>query len=203
MEKSIKSSSMSLNKLVKVAILAAMSYILMFVQFPIPIAPPFMKVDLADVPSLVGGFAMGPVYGVAIQFIKNFLNLSKTTTGGIGELSNFIVGATFVFVSSYLYRRNKTKKNAVVAMTIGMLCMTVIATLSNAFVVFPLYGKIMGYEMQAFVDMTASTNRFVKSYFSLMVLSIAPFNIVKGTLELVVTNLLYKKVSPILKRDKL
>ena len=100
MEKDMKKSSISLNKLVKVGILAAMSFILMFVQIPIPIAPPFMKVDLADVPSLIGGFAMGPGYGVAIQFVKNFLNLTKTTTGGIGELSNFIVGSAFVLVSS-------------------------------------------------------------------------------------------------------
>lgn len=200
MEKSMASSSIKLNKLVKVGILAAMSFILMFVQFPIPIAPPFMKVDLADVPSLIGGFAMGPGYGVAIQFIKNFLNLTKTTTGGVGELSNFIVGGMFVFVSSSLYRRKKTKSNAIKAMIIGVICMTVLATLSNAFVVFPLYGKIMGLDMNAFVGMTASTNKFVTSYFSLMVLSIAPFNLIKGGIEVFVTSVLYKKVSPILKK---
>lgn len=201
MENSMGSTSaLSVNKLVKVGILAAMSFILMFVQFPIPIAPPFMKVDLADVPSLIGGFAMGPVYGVAIQFIKNFLNLSKTTTGGVGELSNFIVGGAFVFVSSFIYHRRKTKKNAIKAMIVGMLVMTALATLSNTFVIFPLYGKIMGIELQEFVNMVSATNKLVTSYPTLMLLSVAPFNIIKGSVEIIVTDLLYKKVSPILKK---
>ncbi|MDD7463169.1 MAG: ECF transporter S component [Anaerococcus sp.] len=201
MENSMRSTStLSVNKLVKVGILSAMSFILMFVQFPIPIAPPFMKVDLADVPSLIGGFAMGPGYGVAIQFIKNFLNLSKTTTGGVGELSNFIVGGAFVYVSSFIYHRRKTKKTAIKAMVVGMLVMTVLATLSNTFVIFPLYGKIMGIELQEFVNMVSATNRLVTSYPTLMLLSIAPFNIIKGTIEIIVTDLLYKKVSPILKK---
>lgn len=201
MENSMRSTStLSVNKLVKVGILSAMSFILMFVQFPIPIAPPFMKVDLADVPSLIGGFAMGPGYGVAIQFIKNFLNLSKTTTGGVGELSNFIVGGAFVYVSSFIYHRRKTKKTAIKAMVVGMLVMTILATLSNTFVIFPLYGKIMGIELQEFVNMVSATNRLVTSYPTLMLLSIAPFNIIKGTIEIIVTDLLYKKVSPILKK---
>lgn len=200
MEKDMKKSSISLNKLVKVGILAAMSFILMFVQIPIPIAPPFMKVDLADVPSLIGGFAMGPGYGVAIQFVKNFLNLTKTTTGGIGELSNFIVGSAFVLVSSYIYRKNKTKKSAIKGMICGVLAMTILATLSNTFLVFPIYSKVMGISLQSFVDMTRATNGFVKSYFTLMVLSIAPFNLVKGIVELLVTSILYKKISPVLKK---
>lgn len=201
MENSMRNTSkLSVDKMVKVGILAAMSFVLMFIQIPIPIAPPFMKIDLADVPSLIGGFAMGPVYGVVIQFIKNFLNLSKTTTGGVGELSNFIVGGAFVFVSSYLYHRKKTKKTAIKAMVVGMIVMTVLATLSNTFVIFPLYGKIMGLDLQEFVNMVASTNRFVTSYPTLMLLSVAPFNIIKGTLEIIVTDLLYKRVSPLLKK---
>ena len=91
-----RSRSFSLDRMVKVGILAGISYLLMFIQLPIPIAPPFMKVDFADVPALIGGFAMGPWYGVLIQLIKNVLNLSKTMTGGVGELSNFVVGSTFV-----------------------------------------------------------------------------------------------------------
>ena len=94
-----------LRNMVKVGILAAMSFILMFVQFPIPVAPPFMKVDLADVPALIGGFSMGPIYGVLIQLIKNILNLSKTSTYGVGEISNFVVGGLFVFVSSSMEKQ--------------------------------------------------------------------------------------------------
>nr|WP_072536519.1 ECF transporter S component [Anaerococcus mediterraneensis] len=194
-----RTKALSLNNVVKVGILAALAYVLMFIQIPIPIAPPFMKIDLADVPALVGGFAMGPWYGVLIQLIKNVLNLTKTTTYGVGELSNFIVGATFVFVSTTIYKSKKTKKTAIFSLICGVIAMTAVATLSNAFVVFPTYGKVMGLDMSAFVGMTSKTNGLVKSYFSLMVLSIAPFNIIKGALASLVTDLVYKRVSPILK----
>lgn len=187
-----------LRNMVKVGILAAMSFILMFVQFPIPVAPPFMKVDLADVPALIGGFSMGPIYGVLIQLIKNILNLSKTSTYGVGEISNFVVGGLFVFVSSSIYKKNKTKKNATIAMICGMLIMTLAATLSNAFIIFPLYGKAMGVDMNAFVAIAHKTNSLVKSYFTMMIFAIVPFNLIKGFIEILVTKLLYKHVSSIL-----
>lgn len=187
-----------LRNLVKVGILAAMSFILMFFQFPIPVAPPFMKVDLADVPALIGGFSMGPVYGILIQLIKNILNLSKTSTYGVGEVSNFVVGGLFVFVSASIYKRNKTKKNATIAMIFGVLVMSLAATLSNAFVIFPLYGKAMGVDMGAFVAMANKTNALVKSYFTMMIFAIVPFNLIKGFIEILVTKLLYKHVSGIL-----
>lgn len=187
-----------LRNLVKVGILAAMSFILMFFQFPIPVALPFMKVDLADVPALIGGFSMGPVYGILIQLIKNILNLSKTSTYGVGEISNFVVGGLFVFVSASIYKRNKTKKNATIAMICGVLVMSLAATLSNAFVIFPLYGKAMGVDMGAFVAMANKTNALVKSYFTMMIFAIVPFNLIKGFIEILVTKLLYKHVSGIL-----
>lgn len=187
-----------LRNLVKVGILSAMSFILMFVQFPIPVAPPFMKVDLADVPALIGGFSMGPVYGVLIQLIKNVLNLTKTSTGGVGEISNFIVGGLFVFISASIYKKNKTKKNATIAMVCGVLVMTLAATFSNAFVIFPLYGKAMGVDMSAFVSMAHKTNALVNSYFTMMLFAIVPFNLIKGFIEILVTKLLYKHVSSIL-----
>ena len=192
------SKSFSLDRLVKVGILAALAYVLMFVQMPIPIAPPFMKLDLADVPALIGGFAVGPWYGVLIQLIKNVLNLSKTMTGGVGELSNFIVGSTYVLVSAYIYKNKKTKKTSIIALAFGVLAMTALATLSNAFVVFPVYGKVMHMDLEAFAGMVGG-NSLVNNYFTLMVFSIAPFNIIKGSVEAVVTELIYKRISPIIK----
>ena len=193
-----RSKSFSLDRITKVGVLSALSYGLMFIQVPIPIAPPFMKLDLADVPSLIGGFALGPWYGVMIQFIKNLLNLSKTMTGGVGELSNFIVGSTFVLVSSLIYRNNKTKKNSILSLILGVFAMSAVATISNAFVVFPLYGKAMNMDLSAFAAQ-AGKNSLVKNYFTLMIFSIAPFNIIKGAVESIVTELIYKRISPILK----
>ena len=193
-----KTRSISLSNVTKIGILAALAFILMFFQVPIPIAPPFMRVDLADVPALIGGFAMGPWAGVAIQLVKNILNLTKTQTVGVGELSNFIVGSTFVFVASTIYKNRKTKKTAIFALACGVIAMTAIATLSNAFVVFPAYAKAMGFPLEAFAGQVPG-NPLVKSYVSLMLLSIVPFNLVKGTVAALITELIYKRVSPILK----
>ena len=193
-----RGKSMTLDRMVKIGILSAIAYVLMFIQMPIPIAPPFMKVDLADVPALIGGFAMGPWYGVLIQLIKNVLNLTKTTTYGVGELSNFIIGSTFVLVSSFIYKNNKSKKNSIFGLFMGVIAMTLVATISNAFVVFPVYANVMNLDLQAFVDMT-SGNSLVNSYTTLMILSIAPFNLIKGAVASLVTELIYKRISPILK----
>ena len=193
-----RSKSFSLDRMVKVGILAGISYLLMFIQLPIPIAPPFMKVDFADVPALIGGFAMGPWYGVLIQLIKNVLNLSKTMTGGVGELSNFVVGSTFVLVSSLIYRNKKTRKNSILALILGVIAMSAVATLSNAFVVFPIYSKVMNIDLEAFAGMIPG-NSLVKNYITLMIFSVAPFNIIKGAIESIVTQILYKRISPSLK----
>lgn len=193
-----RSKSFSLDRMVKVGILAGISYLLMFIQLPIPIAPPFMKVDFADVPALIGGFAMGPWYGVLIQLIKNVLNLSKTMTGGVGELSNFVVGSTFVLVSSLIYRNKKTRKNSILALILGVIAMSAVATLSNAFVVFPIYSNVMNIDLEAFAGMIPG-NSLVKNYITLMIFSVAPFNIIKGAIESIVTQILYKRISPSLK----
>lgn len=193
-----RSKSFSLDRMVKVGILAGISYLLMFIQLPIPIAPPFMKVDFADVPALIGGFAMGPWYGVLIQLIKNVLNLSKTMTGGVGELSNFVVGSTFVLVSSLIYRNKKTRKYSILALILGVIAMSAVATLSNAFVVFPIYSKVMNIDLEAFAGMIPG-NSLVKNYITLMIFSVAPFNIIKGAIESIITQILYKRISPSLK----
>ncbi len=186
----------------KVGVLAAMAGILMYFQFPLPFAPPFMKVDISDVPSLIGGFALGPIPGVMIVLIKNIIHviIKGTSTAYVGELSNFIVGSAFVVVSSLIYQKDKTKKTAVKGLLWGTLVMTALAVLSNYFIIFPLYSKaFFGGDVNGFVPMAAELNKFVKSYETIMVFAVTPFNIVKGLLASFVTMLLYKRVSPLLK----
>lgn len=173
-------------------------------KFPLPFAPPFMSVDFADVASLIGGFAMGPLSGVLIVFVKNIIKLiiSGSLTVGVGEVSNFIVGASYVFIASLIYKKDRTHKGAIKGLIIGSLVMTMVAVLSNAFFVFPLYRKASGFELQTFVDQTASLNSLVTSYWTLMLFAVVPFNLVKSLLESIVTHLLYKRISPILKDDE-
>ena len=180
----------STRNLTRLSLLSVIAFLLMYVEFPLAfIAPPFIKIDLSDMPALIGGFAMGPVAGITIELVKCIL----TTTGWVGELSNFIVGALFVGLSAKFYSRHRTYRGAVVGLLMGVIGMTLVATLSNYFVVFPLYGKIM--PMEAIINMGRAVTPRVKSLWDLMVYCIVPFNLVKGLIVSAATLALYKRVS--------
>lgn len=189
------------KNLVKIAVLAALGFVLMQIfRIPLPFAPNFMTVDFGDFPALVGGFAMGPLGGIAIQLVKNILKAFTTETVGVGELSNFIVGSVFVLISSLYYKKNKTKKGAIIALILGSLAMSAVAFLSNYFFIFPAYAKAIDMDLNLLSIEIGKTNPLVKDYASLMFFAIIPFNLVKGALVSIVTGLLYKRISPILHR---
>ncbi len=186
----------------KIGIMSAIAFVLMFFQVPLPFAPPFMQVDISDVPALIGAFAMGPIPGMLIVLMKNFLHaiIQGTKTQFIGELSNFIVGSSYVMVASWIYLRNKSFRTAIIGTIVGILLMSVVATASNYFIVFPLYAAAFGLQIEALVNMAAELNGFVNGYESMMLYAVLPFNLVKGTIVGLVTMLLYKHISPILHR---
>lgn len=184
----------------KIGVLAAISFILMFFQVPLPFAPPFMQVDLSDVPGLIGAFAMGPVPGMLIVLMKNILHaiVQGSQTQFIGELSNFIVGSAYVMTASWIYLRRKSFKTAIIGTIVGIFVMSLVATASNYFIVFPLYAAAFGMKIEALVNMAAELNGLVNGYESMMLFAVLPFNLVKGAIVGLVTMLLYKRVSPIL-----
>lgn len=187
-------SRVKTRNLVRVGVLGALAFGLMFLDIPLLfVAPGFMKLDLSDVPALVSGFAMGPVYGILVQLIKNLLNLAKSSTGGVGELSNFIVGSSYVLVSSLIYNKNKNLKIAFVGLAFGVLAMTALAMISNYFVVFPLYAKLM-IPMETIISMGTAVNPAINSLEKMMLLSVLPFNLIKGAVNGLITMLVYKRV---------
>ncbi|MGF0096641.1 ECF transporter S component [Peptoniphilus sp. SGI.035] len=197
----VNSNAMIRTKdMTKIGMLSVVGFILMYFQLPLTfVAPPFMKLDISDLPVLVGAFTMGPVFGIMIAALKNILALifKGTMTAGIGELSNFIVSATFAFVSSYIYRKHKTYKWAILSLTVGVLFMTVLAMMSNYFVVFPLYGKVM--PMDAIIAMGSAITSKITGLFTMMIYSVLPFNLIKGFTTSAMMMLVYKKVSPLFK----
>lgn len=190
------------NLMVKVALLGVLSFLLMLLEFPIPIFPAFLQMDFGDVPALLGSFALGPIAGVWIEFIKGmlFLITGNSTTAGVGELSNFVIGSTFVFVAGYIYNKGKTMKNALIACISGTISMTVLGVFSNYFVMIPFYSKAYGMPIDAIVNMGSVITPLIKDVMSLVIYAIVPFNIFKGTLISIVVMIVYKKVSPILNR---
>lgn len=189
------------RNMVKIAILGAIGMVLMFFELTVGFAPPFLKLDISDMPALIGSFAMGPGAGVVIQFIKNILSLliEGTSTGGVGELSNFIVGSAFVFTAGYIYSKNRVYKNAIIGLITGVIVMTLFATFSNYFIVFPLYARIM-IPLDEIVAMASSVNNLVVDYKTLILYAVVPFNLLKGAVVSAATLLIYKRVSPILQR---
>ena len=190
--------------LAQIAMLGAVATVLMLFEFPIPfIAPPFYEMDFSEVPVLVGAFAMGPVAGIAIEAIKILLNfvINGTITAGVGELANFIFGCAFLLPAALIYRRNKTRKNAIIGMAVGTVVMTVAACIINALVLLPAYGAAFGMPVDAFVQMGTSINKAIDSLFTFAVLAVGPFNLIKGIAVSVVVLLIYKRIRVILKGD--
>ena len=190
-----KTSNMAVKNMITIGMLAAIAVILMLFEFPIPfLAPGFYKLDLSELPVLIGTFAMGPVAGIAIEFVKILLNLliNGTTTAYVGELGNFIVGCAFLIPAGILYWRKKTFKRAVIALVVGGLTMVAAGSLMNAYVLLPLYASAFG-GMQNIIAAGTAVNGHITSVATFVLLAVAPFNLVKAVLVSVLTLLLYKR----------
>lgn len=184
--------------LAKAAILSAIAYIVMLIEFPLPFAPAFLKLDFSDIPALIAAFAIHPVVGVLVQLVKNILHfITKTSTGGVGELGNFLVGASFVFVAGYIYRLNRTKKNALIGCIAATIVMTATAAIFNLLVLIPFYASIMPIE--TIVAMGSAITSKITDVNSLILYGITPFNIFKGVVISGVTMYLYPKIRVLIK----
>lgn len=178
-------------------ILSAAAFVLQYLELPALFMPTFIKFDLSDLPALIGAFAMGPVCGVIVELIKNLLHCAVSQSFGVGELSNFILGAVFVGVAGLIYKGHKTKKGAVAASFIGALAMAAVSYPSNLFVVYPVYYQFMPEEviLQAYQAILPGMKSVAQS---LLVFNV-PFTFIKGMIDVLITFLIYKKISPILK----
>ncbi len=184
--------------LAKAAVFSAIAYIVMLIEFPLPFAPAFLKLDFSDIPALIVAFAIHPVVGVLVQLVKNILHfITKTSTGGVGELGNFLVGASFVFVAGYIYRLNRTKKNALIGCIAATIVMTATAAIFNLLVLIPFYANIMPIE--TIVAMGSAITSKITDVNSLVLYGITPFNIFKGVVISGVTMYLYPKIRVLIK----
>lgn len=183
-----------------IGMLSAASFILMFLEFSIPIMPSFIKLDISELPALLGAFAMGPVEGVIICLIKNLIHLVRTSTGGVGELSNFLLGAVFVFVAGIIYKLKKNRTGAIIGSLVGALAMAVFSVFSNYFLVYPFYTNFM--PMEAIIGAYQAINPNVNGLLECLIVFNMPFTFCKGMLDVLITFLIYKRISPIIKGVK-
>lgn len=195
---SIKASRFSkVRTMTGVAMLSAVAYVLMFFEFAVPLMPSFIKLDFSELPALIGGFAYGPAAGVAICLIKNIIHLLNTQTGGVGELSNFILGAVFVFISAAIYKKMHSKKGAILGATVGAAAMAAVSLVTNYYIVYPIYTVFM--PMDAIIGAYQLILPSVKDLWQCLLVFNVPFTFIKGMCSVIVTVMVYKPLSPILK----
>ena len=192
---------LSTRKIAVIGVFSAISAVLMLFEFPVPFAPPFYKIDFSELPALIGTFAYGPVAGVMIELCKIVLKLlmKGTTTAFVGDLANFAIGCSFLLPASIIYLLKKTRKNAVVGCVSGTLVMTVIGTAFNAVYLLPKFAALYGMPLDAIIGMGTAINPGITGVSSFVIMAVAPLNLLKGASVSVVTLLVYKKLSPILK----
>lgn len=144
--RTVSATKISVRTITMTALLSAIAYILAFLEFPVPLSPAFARMDLSDFPALIGAFAFGPVAGLLIELVKNALQLFSTSTGGVGELANFLMGASFVFTAGLIYGCHKTKKMAWISGIVGSIVMGIVAAAANYFILLPLFEQFMPLE---------------------------------------------------------
>jgi len=196
-----KSRILSTKKIAMIGMFSAISGILYCFDFALPIAPTFYKLDFSELPALICGFAFGPVAGVLVEFLKVVIKLlfKSTSTAFVGDLANFLIGCMLVLPASVIYGFKKTKKMSRIALLTGVIVMTVFGTWFNAVYLLPTFSTLYGLPLDSIISMGTAINGSVNNIYSFVIIMVAPMNIIKGTVVSVLTLLVYKKLSRIIK----
>lgn len=187
------------RKLVGTAMLSAVGAILMYIGIKLPFMPSFITLDMADLPALIGSFAYGPARGAVICVLKNLLHLliQGSQTGGVGEISNALLGIFFVVPAGLIYNKIKSKKGAFIGAIVGAVAMAVMSIFSNYYFVYPVYTNFM--PMEAIIAAYSAINPKVTNLWQALIMFNMPFTFMKGMISLAISMLIYKPLSPILK----
>lgn len=177
----MNSETKKLDRSIKISVLGAIAFILMFIEVPVIPLFPWLKMDLSEVPVLMGAFAFGTLSGIVIEILKLVLHLliKGTSTGGIGELANFLVGAAFILPASIIYNKHRSKKTAIIGMIVGALVMEAVGIISNVYLLLPAYGMQMD-------------SAYLMKY---VTIGLLPFNGIKAVVVSIITFILYRRVS--------
>lgn len=191
------SGRVNIRKLAVTAVLGAVASALYFIGFHVPFMPSFIQLDVSELPALIAAFSMGPVSGVAVCLIKDLVHLFATSTGGVGELSNFLLGAAFVLPAGVIYRLKKDRMGALIGALAGAVAMAALSLPVNFFIIYPVYFNFLPKE--AIIQAYQAINPNVHSLLDALIWFNVPFTFVKGLLSVVITFLIYKRISPIIK----
>lgn len=192
---------MTTKMITQIGMLGAIATVLMLFEIPLPFAPSFYEIDFSEVPVLIGCFSMGPLAGALIELVKIILNfvINGTMTAGVGEVANFIIGCSICVPAGIIYKKNKTKKGAVLGLLVGTMFMTTLGCFVNAYILLPTYAAAFQIPIEGLIEMGTAVNGNIHSLFTFVMFAVVPFNLLKGVLDSVIVMAVYKKISPILK----
>lgn len=191
----------------KVAMFSALAGILYIIPgIPLGIFASWLKLRFYDVPTLIGTFALGPVAGTIIVFVRFLLKILcvGTDSGYVGELSDVICGLTMVLPVGFIYKYKRNFRWAVIALVIGSLASIAFSVITNRFMLIPFYAKLSYVGgMEGLVGMLSGiySKITVDNFYTYYIcLSVIPFNILRCGIAIAVTLPLYKRISRLLKK---
>lgn len=197
-----KGNGEKIKKMVTLSILAAISVILyLFVKFPmnllLPFIPGFLDVQFSNLPVYIGGFMFGPISGTIITIIRLLVKLPSSTTAGVGELADFLIGFATVLISSMIYHHHKTKKGAIIALFSIVISWTVTAIIINWSFILAFYMHLYGFDA-IFGMLTTIPGITPDNYMGYYILfAVIPFNLILSSLVSLLTFVIYKRLSMI------
>ena len=184
-----------IRTMVQVGMLSAIATVLMLFEIPLPFAPSFYEIDFSEVPVLIGCFTMGPLAGAAIEMVKILLNflINGTVTAGVGEIANFLIGCALCVPAGLIYKRQGTRKGALIGMAVGTGMMVIVGCVINAYVLLPVYAKAFQMPLDALIGMGTAVNPNITGLSTFVIFAVAPFNLLKGVLVSVIVLAIYKR----------
>ena len=187
----------------KIACLGAIATLLMLLEFPLPFAPAFYELNFSEVAVLIAGFALGPMAAVWTELIKILLNIiiNGTDTAFVGELSNFLMGIAYALPAALIYKHKKSLLGAIYGMSVATLSLVIVSAVVNYYIMIPAYVRFMGFEMEMIIGLGTKVNSSITDLKSLILWATFPFNLLKGVASSLITALVYKRISPILKKE--
>ncbi len=181
-------------KLTYTAVFAAIATVLMYFEFPLPFMPPFLKIDLSGAVILIGAFIFGIGPAITMAAIKDLIHVTQTQTAGSGELQDFLLICTLVVIAVACYKAYRSKAGALIGCSVGTVAMSIMAMITNKFIILPFYVKGMGMNLEAIFDMCKIANPAIDGMSAYLFLAVFPFTMIKGILVTVITMLVYKRL---------
>ena len=191
----IRKKTLGTREITTIACLAAVASILFLLEIPVVL---FYKLDFSNLPALLAMFSMGPLAGTLTLAIKSLIGLLHSSSQGVGELADFLMGLAMILPAGLIYQHNKTRRGALIGMAVGGLCATLAGVLSNLYLLIPFYAAVYGMPVEQIIAMGQAIVPSIHTAWEFVLVITAPFNLLKWSAICVVGWVLYKPLSPIL-----